>query len=416
MKRALSISLIAAVLAGCHSKEEPPAKPLVEVKVSQAEESDVSVVVRAPATVFAREQANIASRLTAPVRELTVRKGDSVGAGQVLARLENRDLLAQRAEAAAALADAEASLAKVSSGTLPTEIERARGQVETTRAALNQAQKFYDRRRQLFEQGAIPGRDLLVSETDLAQAKTAHEVALRSLQLLEGQSKERDLQIARSRVEQAKGRLSFIEAQLSYTEIRSPFSGTVTEQFVFPGDMAKPDTTIFTVADLSVAVARAQVPEANASDVRRGEACRLQPTDRPDSDFAGSVTVVNRAIDTARRTVEVWCEIANDGHRLRAGVFGTVVIETGSLKKAIVVPIQAVQFEEGTSKGYVMVVGQDKKASRRPVETTPAEGGRVAVLQGLRNGETVIVEGGYGLEDGTEVAWPGAGTQGASRK
>jgi multidrug efflux pump subunit AcrA (membrane-fusion protein) len=416
MKRTLWISLIVAALTGCHSKEAEPAKPLVEVKVSRAEESDVSVTVRAPATVFAREQANIASRLTAPIRELTVRKGDSVSAGQILARLENRDLLAQRVEAAASLADAEASLAKVSSGTLPTEIERARGQVETTRAALNQAQRFYDRRKQLFEQGAIPGRDLLVSETDLAQAKTNHEVALKALQLLEGQSKERDLQIARSRVEQARGRLAFVEAQLTYSEVRSPFAGTVTEQFVFSGDMAKPDTSIFTVADLSVAIARAQVPEANASEVRRGEVCRLQPSDRPESVFPGTVTVVNRAVDTARRTVEVWCEIANGGQQLRAGVFGTVVIETGSLKKAVVVPITAVQFEEGTSKGYVMVVGQDKKAARRAVETTPAETGKVAILQGLRNGETVIVEGGYGLEDGTSVTWQGAGEQGAPRK
>lgn len=400
--------LLAAALAGCRSAAPEAARPLVEVKVAQAEEADVRVTVRAPATVFASEQANVASRLTAPVRELAVKKGDSVAAGQVLARLENRDLLAQRAEAAAALADAEASLAKVSSGTLPSDIERARGQAATTLAALNQAQKFYERRKQLFDQGAIPGRDLLMSETELAQARTNHAVAAKALELLEGQSKERDIQIARSRVEQARGRLAFIDAQLSYAEIRSPFAGQITEQFLFPGDMAKPDTALFTVANLSTAVARAQVPEASAGDVRRGEPCVLIPTDQTQEPFAGRVTVVNQAVDPARRTVEVWCEIPNRAARLRAGVFGTVAIETGRMKKAIVVPLPAVQFEEGTARGSVMVVAAGRKAARRAVETAPAEDGKVAVMQGLRTGETVIVEGGYGLPDGTEVRWPEA--------
>lgn len=405
MRPTLTVALIAVVLTGCRTQEEDPPKPLVEVKVARAVETDVNVVVRAPATVFAKAQANIAARLTAPVRELAARKGDAVSAGQVLARLEDRDLLAQKVEAAAALADAEASLAKVSAGTLPTEIERARGQVAVTQAALNQAQKFYNRRKQLFEQGAIPARDLLVSETELAQAKTNHEVAVKALQLLESQSRESDLKIARSRVEQARGRLAFIEAQLSYAEIRSPFAGTVTEQFLFPGDMAKPDTPVFTVADLSVAVARAQVPEASAADVRRGEPCTLHPADRPGSSFAGAVTVVNRAVDPARRTVEVWCEIPNSSQQLRAGVFGTVEIVTGALKKAVVVPLPAVQFEEGSAKGAVMIAGAGKKAERREVETAPAGDGRVALLSGVKAGETVIIEGGYGLPEGTPVKW-----------
>ena len=408
MKRIILFSLVVVCITGCRSQEEVAPKPLVEVKVARAEEADVSVVVRAPATVFARAQANIAPRLTVPVRELAVRKGDSVATGQVLARLENRDLIAQRVESAAALAEAQASLAKVTSGTLPTDIERARGQVVTTHAALNQAEKFYQRRKQLFDQGAIPGRDLLMSETELAQAKANSEVAVKALQLLEGQSKERDLEIARSRVEQARGRLAMVDAQLSYADVRSPFAGTVTEQFLFPGDMAKPDTPIFTIADLSVAIARAQIPEANTLDVRRGEPCFFSPSDRPDAVLQGSVTVVSRAVDMARRTVEVWCEIPNGKHLIRAGVFGAVVVETGSLKKAVVIPIAAVQFEEGTAKGSVMVVDSERRAKRRQVETAPAPHGRVAVTQGLRPGETVIVEGGYGLQDGTEVHWQGS--------
>ncbi len=122
------------ILAGCGAQEEETPKPVVEVKVAKAEAADVKITVRAPASVFAREQANISARITAPIRKLLVRKGDNVAAGQVLAQLDNRDLLAQRDEAAAAVTDAQANLQRVTSGTLPTDIERARGQLASRRS------------------------------------------------------------------------------------------------------------------------------------------------------------------------------------------------------------------------------------------------------------------------------------------
>lgn len=401
MKR-YGLLMAALLLAGCGAKQDEEAKTVVTVKVAQAGEADVAVSVRAPATVFAREQANVAARVTAPIRELAARKGDTVAANQVLARLESRDTVAQRNEAAAAVTDAEANLQKMVSGTLPGDIERARGQVATTQAALEQADKIFSRRKQLYDQGAIPNRDLLVSQTELSQAKVNFEVAKKSLELLEKQSGEKDVQIARSRLEQARARLAAAEAQLSYAEVRSPFTGTITEQFVFPGDMAKPDSPMFTVADLQVAVARAQVPEEQASSIRNGQACAFTGADAADRG-SGKVSMINRAVDPARRTVEVWCEIPNGEARLRAGVFGAVEFVTGKLDHAVMVPVAAVQFEEGTRRGFVMVVGADKKAHKRDVETGAEEAGRVPVLKGLKAGETVIVEGGYGLPDGTDV-------------
>ena len=158
------LCLVCIVLVGCVSQSEPESpKPLVDVKVARVEREDLRAQVRAPATVFGRQQANIAARITAPIRSLLVRKGDTVAAGQVLAELEDRDLLAQRAEARAAVADAEATLEKITAGSLPTDIERARGQLAVAEAALHQAQKIFERRQALFDQGAIPARELLVS-------------------------------------------------------------------------------------------------------------------------------------------------------------------------------------------------------------------------------------------------------------
>ena len=390
-------------MAGCATKEETAPVPVVNVRAARAELGDVCISVSAPATIFPRQQANIAARLTAPIRLLHVKKGDNVKSGQVLAELEDRDLIAQRDEAAAAVNDAEASLQKVTSGTLPTDIERARGEMATTEAALNQAQKSYDRRRELFAQGAIPNRDLLTSETELSQAKTACEVAKKSLDLLMNQSREQDIRIARSRLDQANARLSLLTTQLQFAKIQCPFDGTIVEQYMYPGDMAKPDASIFTVIDLSIAIARAQVPEAQAGSIRGGQECVFTPADSPESKYSGRSSVVNRAVDPARRTIEVWCEIPHPGPGLRSGVFGNANILTGTAPGSVLAPLPAVQFVEGTHQGFVMVVDEKHMAHKREVDTGAVFDSKVQITRGIRPGELVIIEGGYGLPDGTEV-------------
>lgn len=409
----LALSLLTL---GCgEAKKEEEGKPTVTVKTVNAEQGDVELSVHAPATVFPREQANIASRITAPILSLAVRKGDRVAAGQVLVRLDNRDLIAQRKEIAAQITDAEANLEKTRSGTLPTDIERAKGQLKASQAALAQAEKFVERRQGLYDQGAIPNRELIVSQTELATARANFEVAQQALSALEKQSSGRDIQIGQSRVEQARGRLAVIDTQIVFSELRSPFGGTVTEQFVFPGDMAQPSTPMFTIADLDVAIARAQVPESDAVAIRRGAACRLAPTDRVGVTFAGRVSVINQSVDAARRTVEVWCEIPNPKGELRAQVFGTLEIVTGQLAKVVTIPLAAVQFDEGTRNGFVMIAGADNKAQKRAVETGAPMDGKVPVLKGLKAGEAVIVEGAYGMADGTAIVKAAAKPEAAKR-
>ena len=394
------------LIAGCQKKaaeEEKSPTPVVEVKTAQAEIADLALTVQSPATIFPREQANITARITARIVKLNTRKGATVAAGQTLAVLESRDLLAQRDEAKAVIVEAEANLQKTTSGTVPGDIERARGQVDVARATLNQAQKNYDRRKDLFDKGAIPQRDLLVSETELAQAKSGYDVAVKSLDLLQKQSSDKDIRGAQSRLEQAKARLEGVNAQLEFTTIRSPFAGVITEQMMYPGDMAKPDAPIFTVMNLSVAIARAQTPEADLRGIRQGQTCSFAPTDQPDATFAGRITTINQSVDPARRTVEVWCEIPNPQRRLKGGDFGALHITTGSARQSVVVPVAAVQFAEDGKKGTVMVVDAKNIAHAKEVETGETVDGKVRIIEGLSGGETVIIEGGYHLPDGTQV-------------
>lgn len=404
MKRILATTCLALIGCGGH-KEEEPAKPkaIVAVKTARAELSSVQLTLQAPATIFPREQANITPRMTAVIRELKVRKGDSVAAGTLLAVLENRDLVSQREEAQAMLADAQATLEKTSKGTIPADVERTRGAVATSTATMNQTKKIYDRRKALFDQGAIPERELLVSETDFSMARTNFEVAKKSLDLLEQQSRGQDIKIAEARVEQAKSRLATMSAQLQYAEIHAPFNGVVTEQTQYAGDLGQPSSPIFTIADLSVVTARAQVPEAEAARTTIGQACSFRTGEGEGVEVGGRISVVNRAVDPQRRTVEVWCEIARPPQSLRAGSFGSVTIKTGGAHDALMVPIAALMLDEGTNKGHVMVMDEKSIAHKRDVQVGETQGDRRIITSGLKKGEVVITEGGYELPDNTEV-------------
>jgi multidrug efflux pump subunit AcrA (membrane-fusion protein) len=402
--RYTGLILISLLSAECGGPGATEPEVVVQVRVAAVEARDLEVTVVAPATIFPRREAKLAARLTTPIETLEARKGDSVRQGQVLARLVRNDLESQRAEMTAQVADAAANLEKVSSGTLPGDVQRANGEAETAAAALAEAEQIYKRRQTLLAEGAIPERELLISKTQYDQAQAANRTAQRSLKLLLESSREQDLRMAQSRLEQAKARLAFIETQLGYAEIRSPFDGSITEQFLYPGDMTKPDSPIFTVMDLSAAIARGQVPQGQAAGIREGQPCWFESIDSPEQRSRGKVSVVNQAIDPARRTVEVWCEIPNSGGALKAGAFGRLVAITATHARALTVPLPAVQFEEGKSEGIAWAVGSDNVAHERPVKTGVVSDGRVEILDGLLAGENVVIEGGYGLADGANVA------------
>jgi HlyD family secretion protein len=364
---------------GCAKQDAAPEpKTVVEVKVTKAVAENVPLVVLAPAMIYPREQASIASKITAPIRTLPVKKGDTVAAGQVVARLENRDLVAQRTEA----------------------LDKARADASSAQAALAQAEKNLERRQSLYDQGAIPARDLLATQTEAAQTKAAYEAARKYLDLLQGATSSAS---SAPDPNNSENGTAFLNTQIEFSQIRSPFAGVVTEQFLYPGDMAKPEVAILTIMDLSVTVARAQIPESDIAGVMRGQSCSFETNDSPNLRFGGRISVVNQTVDPARRTIEVWCEIPNPQHSLRAGLFGSVTISIGRAEHVVVLPVSAVQFKEGSSKGTAVVVDPQHIAHLHDVEAVPLPEGRVRVVSGIAAGETVVVEGGYGLPDGTEV-------------
>ena len=402
----LVLLMIVVVWRRCHAgaSGEGESNIVVSVQVAKAERGTIANEITAVATLAAQREATISPKVSAQIAQMALLTNRAMRAGDVIAVLESRDLAAQRAEAAAALQEAEASMHGTTQGAIPLTNAQDQKSVIDARAALDNAQKTYERRQMLYEQGGISKKDLEASKLALTNAENDLRLAEASTTVHRGVTNPSDVRVAEAKARQAKNRLANLDAQLSYAVIRAPFAGTITQQFQYQGDFATPGGKLVTIADASKLIAKLQVAESTATRLRVGDAVKVLPDELPGESFAGSINLVGRAADPQSRSVEVWVLVPNPTGRLRPNGVARVVIAAQPVANAVIVPSPAVTLDATTSNsGTVMVVDDKSIAHEVHVTIGVRSSGQVQITSGLRGGETVVTEGNYGLPDGTKV-------------
>lgn len=397
----LSVGMSVSVFAtGCGNgaKEEEPG---VSVQAVAAQKAGISRVVRAEAIIFPIAQSAITPKINAPVKRFLVTRGQKVQRGQLLAELENRDLSAAAADSRGAYDQAQAAYETSVGATLPEDIQKAELDVQTAKEALDAQQKLYSSREDLFKQGALPRKDLDQSAVALAQARSQYNIAKKHLDSLNAIGKQQALKSAGGQLASAKGKLMGAEAQLGYSEIRSPIDGYVTDRPLYPGEMASASTPLLTVMDLSQIIAKAHIPQGDALLLHKGDKATIALAG-VDTKIAGTVTLVSPALDPNSTTVEIWVQAANPDLQLRPGMTAQLSIVAQTVPDAVVVPASALLNSSG-GDAQVMVIDSQSKAQSRDVKTGIQNGESVQILSGLKPGEQVVSQGAYGLPDKTKV-------------
>src|SRR6185503_8400721 len=247
-----------------------------------------------------------------------VNRGSHVRAGQLLAELENRDLAAAAQENKGAFDQAQASYATATAADIPQELQKAQLDAQAAKESFMAAQKIYDSRKQLFEQGALPRKELDQAGVDLTNARNQYEIAQKRLESLNSIGAQQAQKSAKGQLESAEGKYQGAAAQLSYSQIRSPIQGVVTDRPLYPGEMASAGTPLLTVMDISQVVARAHIPQQKAALLKIGDPAEVTAAGF-DNSFSGKVTIVSPALDPGSTTVEVWVRLKNPGERLKPG-------------------------------------------------------------------------------------------------
>jgi multidrug efflux pump subunit AcrA (membrane-fusion protein) len=395
----LIVGLVAITTTSC-SKAGKEEQPVVTVQTAVAERGKIEQVITTDAILFPKDQAAITPRITSPVKTFFVNRGSRVHRGELLAVLENRDLAAVEIENKGAYEQAQATYGISTSSSLPEEWQKAEYDLKAAKQEYDAQQKIYDSRKILFEQGALPRKDFDQSAVATTQAKANYDIAQRHLAALEAAGKKDQMKLAKGQLTAAQGKYEGAAAQLSYSEIRSPIDGVVTERPLYPGETAPAGTPLLVVMDTSSVTARAHIPQAAAVVLKVGDAATI--TAPGNIQVNGKVTLVSPALDPNSTTVEVWVAAPNPDGSLRPGTTATVQMIARTLNDAILIPASALlKTPDGAST--VMLAGADGKAHQVSVETGIRQGDRLQITKGLSGGEKVIITGAYGLPDNTKL-------------
>lgn len=401
--RTISASLSAFLLlisGGC-SSDKPAEQPAVSVEAAPVEKTTIQHVVEAQAILFPLQQSAIVPKISAPVQKFLVKRGSAVKQGQLLAVLENRDLSAAAQDTEGAYKQAEATYETTTAANLPEEIQKAEADAQQALQARDAQEKVFESRQQLFEQGALPRKELDQSRVDVTQARNQYAIAKKHLDALMAIGKQQELKAAAGNLQSAKGKYLGAQAQLSYSEIRSPISGFITDRPLYPGEMASAGTPLLTVMDISSVIAKAHIPQAEAAALKVGDKGSMAVPGIAES-INGKVTVVSPALDPNSTTVEVWFEAKNPKHELKPGTSVHVSLTAQTVKDALVVPATSILTAPDGST-TVMLVGSDGAAHQQAVRVGIRNGNDVQIIEGVSPNDRVVTSGAYGLPDKTKI-------------
>jgi HlyD family secretion protein len=396
---ACTVAAILALTAGCKKETAPETE--VTVQAEHPEQGPITEQVAADAVLAPLAQAAIEPKISAPVKKFYVERGAHVKAGELLATLENNDLTAAAMDSKGAYMAAQATYATATKAQVPEDTLKAESDMAQAKANLELNQSIVQSRKQLFAEGAIPGRDLDTAQAALVQAQAAYDAAKQHLDSVHGVSRAAALQAAQGDLTSAEGKYQGAEAQVNYSEIRSPIDGVVTERPLFAGETAAAGTPLITVMDTSALIAKAHIAQSLAQQLKVGSEAEIHVPGVADP-VAAKVSLISPALDAGSTTVEVWIDVGNKSGTLKVGTPVKVTIAGASIAQAWKIPNSAVLTAEDGSKS-AMVVGADGAAHRKPVTLGITDGEDVEVKSGLAQSDMVITGGAYGLDEGTKV-------------
>jgi multidrug efflux pump subunit AcrA (membrane-fusion protein) len=399
--RVASLIAFAFLYSACGKKQEAEVASPPAVQVTAVTQNTIRRIVRGDGILYPLDQANVVPKITAPVMKFYVRRGDHVKEGQLVAELENRDLVSAATEAKTGIDVAESNLRATEGSTIPEAVVKAQTDLEAARQARDNAKKVLDSREQLFKDGALAGRQVDESRLAYTQAQTQYQAAEEHLKTLQNVGKEEQSKTAAAQVQTAKAHYQSQEAQVAYSRVASPIAGVVADRPLNEGDVAAPGSPLMNIMNISRVVARVNVPQADAPFVKVGQTAMITQTDNGEP-VEGKVTVVSPSTDPNTTTVQVWVEIVNTGERVKPGTTVHAAIVTEEHKAASVVPAAAIlPGEEGGTA--VLTVTADSVAHTRAVKVGIRDGNQVEVLSGVNPGDEVVVVGGLGVDDKTKV-------------
>ncbi|HEX2917139.1 MAG TPA: efflux RND transporter periplasmic adaptor subunit [Edaphobacter sp.] len=330
------------------------------------------------------QEVELHAKVAGYIRKINVDIGDKVRAGQVLATLEIPELTAQVSGAEAGVRHSQ------------EEIGLAKSQVARAEADHNALHMAYERLKQAA--AARPGM-IAQQEIDDAQAKDSASEAQVAVA-------KATLSAQMQQVDIAKAEHLHYSSLASYSQITAPFDGIVTWRYADTGALIQAGTSnagsmpVVKVAEVKILRLRLPVPESLAGYVREGDTADVKVQATGDH-FTGKVVRTTGALDRTTRSLQVEVDVPNPKSTLTPGMYADVSLQIAGSPNALTIPVQA--LNQGSNGASVLVVDANNRVQRRQVHVGLETPDRVQLLDGVHEGERVIVGSLDSFEPGQKV-------------
>lgn len=363
-------------------------------------------------TVQASQKVDLSFRVSGPLVEFPMNKGQAVKKGDLLARIDPRDFKTKLDSAESQLRQLQAKLAEMKSGARAEDLASAQASVSAAQAQYAEAESNYKRFKSLYDQGAV-------SQVQYEQYKTAYDVARSSLR-----SAQESLKKARSgaRKEELQQQEAIIQAQestveaarsaLSDTELRAPFDGVVADTFADNHQFVQAKQTILSLQNLKNIEMVAHIPDGDVVRIREKQIGDLKLSATLDAmpgrvfpvTFKEFSTQADPSTQTYQATVtmsypENVTILPGMAVTLRAS--GVLEGKGSKLKSLFSVPVDAV-FADQSGNSYIWLY-EDGTVRKVQVKTGPYMGDRLSVTGDLETGDVVVTAGVHFLREGQKV-------------
>ncbi len=302
--------------------------------------------------------ADISSKADGRIDRLYVEEGDRVSSGMIIGVLDTNELVPQ--------------------------VAQADGNLLSSLANLEQAELDLSRAQALVQQGAVA-----IQTLDTARTK-------------------RDLALGQVRA--AQGNLSLLKARLDNASIMAPRSGVVTKRHLQAGSFAKAGAQIVSIADVTSLLGKATIGEGQLGEVTIGNQVKIKINALNDKEFIGNITRISPTATLPARTFTAEITIPNSDGMLKPGMFGKITIPGQIHTNALVIPESALVMR-GDQK-TVYIVTTENKVQQRILKLGYVGEGLAEILEGLQDGDRIVVAGHNKLKDGASINVPSANAGG----
>lgn len=367
-----------------------PKNEIDSSRLAAAERGNIARSVVATGRIEPITKVEIKSKANGIIKELKAQIGDLVQPNQVLAELDKENLEARVREAKAAFMGAESNLKAAQAQLQKNKVEAEGPDVPFTKRNFERAEK-------LLKEGVLPQQSYDDSRSAWEQAANRQNVARAQLSVSEAKVTQ-----ARAEVAQAQAAVDRSIEELSYATIRSPIRGVVLSRDLEIGspvssilNMGAAASLVMVLGDISKVYVRGKVDEADIGVVKMGMPSRIKVETFKDKTFDGTVTQISPlGVDKDNVvTFEVKVSISNPGGELRANMTANAEIVLEEHKDVVLVPESAVVYDAQRNASVELPApAHPKGKEKKPIKVGISNGTRTEVLEGLKEGEKVILQ------------------------